>query len=78
MRRIKIEDGPHYDERKKALSAWAKYIYDFSSDNYADVIIHEFFNGSKLRTSLDKLVAVNDNDRDPVILFQSELIGKDR
>jgi hypothetical protein len=62
-------------ERKSSLSAWAKYMHGLSGDKYADVTIHQLYDDSKMRTSLDQLLAESAVDEDPVILKQSDLVG---
>ena len=63
-------------ERRAAISESAKYMHGLSGDKYADVTIHQLYNDSKMRTSLDQLLAESTVDcEDPVILKQSDLIG---
>jgi hypothetical protein len=64
------------DERKKDLSEWASYISSGTKDKYADVIIHQLNNNSKLRTSLDLLAEGFVGEREPVIVSQSELVRR--
>lgn len=63
------------DERKRSISAWARYISPSADDKYGDVIIHQFHDGSKMRTSLDQLTDGYNCDKEPVkIVYQAELI----
>jgi len=62
------------DERKAAISEWAKYVAT-DGDRYADVIIHQLYDNSKLKTSIDVLVEEYTGDGDPIIITQSELSG---
>jgi hypothetical protein len=62
-------------ERRESISAWASYISADTEDKYADVIIHQFHNGSKVNTSLNKLADEYTGDKKPVIVTQQELTG---
>jgi len=62
-------------ERRESISAWASYISADTEDKYADVIIHQFHNGSKVNTSLSKLADESAGDKKPVIVTQQELAG---
>lgn len=62
------------DERRSAIAVWANYITNDTTDKYADVIIHQFKDDSKMKTSLDALVKENIGDVKPVIVTQEELI----
>lgn len=55
------------NERKALISAWAKYV-GTDGDQYADVIIHQLHDNSKLQTSFNLLMAESTVDEDPVIL----------
>ncbi len=61
------------DDRKKALSAWGKYVSGTTGDKYADVIIHQLHDNSKMKTSLKILVDEYRGDVDPVIVRKTEL-----
>ena len=62
------------DERKSAIATWAKYITNDTTDRYADVVIHQFKDESKIKTSLDKLAKEATADIQPVIVTQEELM----
>jgi hypothetical protein len=59
-------------ERQAAISAWATYINKDIDDKFADVIIHQFHDGSKFKTSLETLLNENKDSEDPKILTQHE------
>ena len=61
------------DERKQAIFKWAKYVSGLSGDKYADAIIHQFHDGSKMKTSLDQLADGYNGDKEPEIVSQAEL-----
>lgn len=61
------------DERISAISAWANYICTNANDKHADVVIHQFKDGSKVKTSLDKLALENLKAIKPEIINQAEL-----
>lgn len=63
------------DERKESISGWASYISSDTNDRYADAIIHQFHDGSKMRTSLDQLADGYNGDKESEIVSQAELIG---
>ena len=60
-------------ERKQAIAKWAKYVSGLTGDRYADVIIHQLHDGSKIKTSLNKLAGRYDGNGEPVVLSQAEL-----
>ncbi|MFC1830496.1 hypothetical protein ACFL0S_00550 [Thermodesulfobacteriota bacterium] len=60
-------------EREQAIAQWAKYVSGLTDDKYADVIIHQFHDGSEIRTSLDQLVRGYDDAGEPEVLSQAEL-----
>jgi hypothetical protein len=62
------------DERRAAIAVWAKHITAKTTDKFADVIIHQFKDESKIRTSLDKLAKEATADVKPVIVTQTELL----
>lgn len=61
-------------EREQAIAKWAKYVSGLTGDKYADVIIHQSHDGSKIRTSLDKLAGGYDGAGETEVLSQAELI----
>ena len=61
-------------ERKASIAVWAKYITNDTTDKFADVIIHQFKDESKIKTSLDKLAKEATGYIQPVIVTQTELI----
>ncbi len=61
-------------ERKTSISAWAKYVCGLSGDKYADIIIHQLYDNSKMKTSLVLLAGGCTADIDPVIVTQVELL----
>jgi hypothetical protein len=61
------------DERIFAIAAWANYISTNANDKHADVVIHQFKDGSKIKTSLDKLALENLKAINPEIINQAEL-----
>ena len=64
------------DKRRSSVSAWAKYISTYTNDKYADIIIHQLHDNSRIRTSLDILASEYNDDKEPVILTQDELVRK--
>ncbi len=60
-------------EGKQGIAAWAKFISEHTEDRYADVVIYQFVNECKLRTSLDLLAAEYTADQEPEIFFQHQL-----
>lgn len=62
------------DERKSAISRWAKYVSALTVDRYADAIIHQFHDGSKFRTSLNVLADQCPDTEEPIILRQTGLL----
>ena len=60
-------------EREQAIAQWSKYVSGLTGDRYADVVIHQFHDGSKIRTSLDKLAEGYDGNGEPEVLSQAEL-----
>lgn len=63
------------DERRSSIAAWASYITTDANDKHADVVIHQFKDGSKIKTSLDKLANENNGPVKPEIITQAELAG---
>ena len=61
------------DERKSRMAAWAKYILPSVEDKYGDVIVHQFFDHSKSRISLDELAGEYIGNKGSVIVSQNEL-----
>ncbi len=66
------------DERKASIAAWARHITPATNDKYGDVIIHQFQDGSKCRTSLDQLADGYGGKKEPVIMTQAELVRRYR
>lgn len=63
-------------ERRASISAWANYISADTEDIHADVIIHQFHNGSKFQISLNTLAEeYSGDDKKTVIVTQQELSG---
>lgn len=60
-------------ERKSRMAIWAKYILPSVEDKYGDVIVHQFFDNSKIRISLDELAGEYIGNKEPVIVSQDEL-----
>lgn len=60
-------------EREQTIAKWSKYVSGLTGDKYADVIIHQCHDGSKIKTSLDKLAGGDDGNGEPEVLSQSEL-----
>jgi len=62
------------DERHRALSQWASYITPITNDQYSDVIIHQFYDGSRERISLNELFSSQCVEVSlPTIISESEL-----
>ena len=61
------------EERKESISAWAKYVTP-ADDKYADVIIHQLHDNSKMKIALNLLADGCTADIDPIIISQSELL----
>ncbi len=62
-------------ERQQKMAEWASYITPQADDRYGDVVIHQFHNGSKTRTSLDQLAA-GYGGGEIEIVTQDELVGR--
>jgi hypothetical protein len=62
-------------ERKEAISKWAVCASRFGGDQFADVIIHQFCDNSKKRTSLDQLAGEHPSG-DVEIASQDELMER--
>jgi hypothetical protein len=62
------------DERRASISSWAKYIAT-NGDQYADVIIHQLFDNSKIQTSLNLLADGSMVDENTVKLKQTDILG---
>ena len=84
IRKNQLKRGQHWsiqlfrltEERTQVISEWASYISLDTDDRYADVIIHQLHNNSKLRTSLDQLANQYTSTKKTVIVTQTELIRK--
>jgi hypothetical protein len=84
IRKNRLKRGQHWsvqlytlnNERKAAIAAWARHIIPATDDKYGDVIIHQFQDGSKIRTSLDQLADGFDNKGKPAIITQAELVRR--
>lgn len=63
-------------ERKAAICNWAKLVVSDKGDQYADTIIHQLFDNSKIRTSLNRLADECTAEKAPKIIKQSDLVGK--
>ncbi len=82
IRKNRLKRGQHWSiqlyklsaERKASIEAWARHIMPAADDKYGDVIIHQFHDGSKTRTSLDQLADGYDGYEKPVIMIQAELV----
>ena len=60
-------------ERKDRMAAWASFITPMADDKFADVIIHQLSDGSRIRNSLDELANGYIGDA-PEIINQDELL----
>ena len=84
IRKNQLKRGQHWSiqlnkldtERKAAIAAWAKYITPATDDRYGDVIIHQFHNGSEIKTSLDQLAAAYSGETEPEVITQEELVRR--
>lgn len=63
------------DERRSAIAVWASYITNDTTDKFADVIIHQFKDESKIKTNLDTLAKECESDVKPMIVTQEELFN---
>jgi hypothetical protein len=63
------------EERKQKIAEWASYITPQTDDKFGDVIIHQFCDNSKKRTSLDQLAGEHPSG-DVEIVLQDELVRK--
>ena len=59
------------EERQAILGQWANYLIQNGQDRFADVILHQLQDNSKIQTTLEKIIPIGINLKIPYVMEES-------